>query len=252
MRFMKKVLLSISQYFSRFLAIISISALLLLYVMFKVPVVFWLGSMAGKNFTNNFGGIMIEFLKNDYLMFFLYPVLPIIAVFLLLAVFIWIFYRKEKEISRIGLKNLIISLIAIFVLVYLPIKATNFSFRINEKRAEEIGKINSTGEVYINKGFDKEFLKLYQTLADEGIQVWRKDPIAVVKNELGKGDLTYLSHGENKLTLKTIDAYEASGNSRAVVILENARFQAEIQLSQYWESADGIWLVRSYKILADN
>jgi len=102
---------------------------------------------------------------------------------------------------------------------------------------------NNDGTVYVNKGISKEFLKLYQTLADEGIETWRKDPLAVVKNELEKGDLTYLSHGTSELNIKTINV------DSAVVRLKNDQLQAEISLNRYWESADGVWLVKSYKIL---
>ena len=91
---MKIFLLSISHYFSNFLAALSIFAFLLLYIMFKVPVVFWVGNMAGRNFTDNLGGLLIRFLENDYLIFFLFPFLPLLGAFLVLSAFIWFFYRR--------------------------------------------------------------------------------------------------------------------------------------------------------------
>jgi len=248
---MKKILLLISHYFSNFLAALSIFTLLLLYIMFKVPVVFWVGNMAGRNFTDNFGGILIEFLKNDYLLFFLYPFLPFAIGFLLLSVFIWLFYRRDKEMSKIGFKNTILSILAIFFLVFPPIQSARLGYKIQEQRDLQISQIYNDDTTYINKGFNKEFLKLYQTFADEGIQTWRKDPVAVVKNELEKGDLTSLSHGVNELTLKIINT-DKNKYPGAVVMLKNERLQAEIWLSQYWESADGVWLVKSYKILTDS
>lgn len=248
---MKKFLLSISRPLSGFLATISVFAFLPLYIMFTVPAILWVGSsMSGNNFTDNFGGLLVKFLENDYLIFLLFPFLPLLGIFLILSVFIWIYYRRDKEAGQVGFKNTILGILAIFFLVFLPIKASQFNYKIQEERNKEIAQFfnNDTGTVYLNGGFNKEFLKLYQTLADEGIQAWRKDPIAVVKNELEKGDLTSLSHGANELTIKTTDM----GNHGAVVMLKNERLQAEIWLSQYWESADGVWLVKSYKILTDN
>jgi len=247
---MKKFLLSISRPLSGFLAAVSVVAFLPLYIMFTVPAILWVGSgMSGNNFTDNFGSLLVRFLENDYLIFFLFPFLPLLGIFLVLSIFIWIFYRHDKEAGKIGFKNTVLCILAIFFLVFLPIKASQFNYKIQEERNKEITQLhgNDDGTVYINKNFNKEFLKLYQTLADEGIQVWRKNPVAVVKNELEKGDLTSLSHGKNELTVKTTDV----GNHGAVVLLKNERLQAEIWLSQYWESADGVWLVKSYKILTD-
>ena len=249
---MKKTLLLISRYFSNFLATISIFAFLLLYIMFKVPVVFWVGSMAGINFTDNFGGRLVEFFKNDYLLFFLCPFSPFVIGFLLLSIFIWFFYHGDQEAGKIGFRNTVLSILAVFLLVFLPIQSARLGHKIQEQRDLQISQMYNDSEIAVNKGFNKEFLKLYQTLADEGIQAWRKDPVAVVENELAKGDLTSLSHGKNELSLKTIDTYEPSGNPRAVVMLKNERLQAEILLGRYWESSDGVWLVKSYKTLADN
>jgi len=250
---MKKFLLSISRPLSGFLAAVSVVAFLPLYIMFTVPAVLWVGSsMSGNNFTDNFGSFLVRFLENDYLIFFLFPFLPLLGIFLVLSVFIWVFYRHDKEAGKIGFKNTILCILAIFFLVFLPIKASQFNYKIQEERSKEITQFhgNDNGTVY-SRGVDKEFLKLYQTLADEGIQTWRKDPVAVVKNELEKGDLTSLSHGANELTLKIVNA-DKNKYPGAVVLLKNDRLQAEIWLSQYWESADGVWLVKSYKILTDS
>jgi len=247
---MKNFLLSISRSLSGFLAAVSIVAFLPLYIMFTVPAILWVGSgMSGNNFIDNFGSFLVKFLENDYLIFFLFPFLPLLGVFLILSVFVWIYYRHDKEAGKVGFKNTILGILAIFFLVFLPIKASQFNYKIQEERSKEIIQFhgNDDGTVY-SRGADKEFLKLYQTLADEGIQAWRKDPVAVVKNELEKGDLTSLSHGKNELTVKTTGV----GNHGAVVLLKNERLQAEIWLSQYWESADGVWLVKSYKILTDS
>jgi hypothetical protein len=219
--------------------------------MFKVPVVFWVGNMAGRNFTDNLGGLLIRFLENDYLIFFLFPFLPLLGAFLVLSAFIWFFYRRDKEAGKVGFRNTVLSILAVFLLIFLPIQSARLGYKIQEQRDLQISQIYNDSETSVNKGLNKEFLKLYQTLADEGIQVWRKDPVAVVKNELEKGDLTFLSRGANELTLKIINT-DKNKYPGAVVMLKNERLQAEIWLSRYWESADGVWLVKSYKILIDS
>ena len=246
---MKKILLLISQYFFNFLLVLFLFSLFLIYIMFKVPIVFWVGNMSGKNFTDNVGGLLVRFFDNDYITFFLWPFLPFLGAFFLLSMFIWIYYRHDKEAGKIGFSGIVLSLLVIFSLVYLPIRSVQLKYKIQEQRDKQISQIYNDDTVYLNKGFNKEFLKLYQTLADEGIQEWRKDPVAVVKNELEKGDLTYLSHGINNLTLKSIDTDDSSGITSAIVILENEQLRAEISLNQYWESDDGVWLVKSYKII---
>ncbi|MFA5248220.1 MAG: hypothetical protein WC415_03170 [Patescibacteria group bacterium] len=251
---MKKVLLSVSRCISGFLIAILAPAFFLLYIMFTLPAVLWIGGgMTGSSFTDNFGGLLVKFFQDGYVIFFFFPFLPFLAAFFVLSVFVWIYYRRDKEVGRVGFKNIILCILTAFFLIILPIKASQLSYSIQEQRDKEVAQLyrNDDGTVYINKGFNKEFFKLYQTLADEGIQSWRKDPIAVVKNELEKGDLTYLSHGENELTLKIIDTYPGK-YPRAIVALKNERLEAEIWLSQYWESADGVWLVKSYKRLTKN
>ncbi|MDP2709145.1 MAG: hypothetical protein Q8O93_03805 [bacterium] len=245
---MKQALLLISRYFSGFLAGLFIFALFLLYLMMMVPADRWVGSMSGRNFTANAGGRLINFFDNDYFTFFLLPFFPFLIGFFMLSVFIWVNYRHDGQAGRTGFRNIILAVLAAFLLIFLPIQAARLGYKIQERQEERISQIYGDGTVYVNKGFDKEFLKLYQTLADEGIQSWRKDPLAVVKNELETGDLTSLNRGENKLTLKIIDSYEPSGNPRAVVALENDKLKAEIFLSRYWESPDGVWLVKSYKM----
>jgi hypothetical protein len=65
---------------------------------------------------------------------------------------------------------------------------------------------------------------------------------------LEEGDLSSLSHGVNELKLKIINT-DKNNHSSAIITLKNERLQAEISLSRYWESSDGVWLVKSYKRL---
>ncbi|MFA6106657.1 MAG: hypothetical protein WC745_03205 [Patescibacteria group bacterium] len=251
---MKNSLLLISQYFSSFLSPLLVLSSFLIYVMLAVPSIFWVGrSASGNIFTDNSGGMMMNFLKNDYLTFFLFPFLPFLGAFLVLSVFVWIYYRHDKAAGKIGFKNTALCLLSFFMLVLLPIRATQLGYKIEDERRKEIAQFHSSdGTVYVNKSINKEFLKLYQTLADEGIQVWRKDPVAVVKNELEKGDLKSLNHGLNSLTLESTDKSDSGGITNAVVLLENERYKVQIRLNRYWESDDGVWLVKSYKKLKVN
>jgi hypothetical protein len=244
---MKKILLLVSQYFFNFLSALFVSALLLMFIMFTVSPALWTGNMAGNNFSDNFGGRLLQFFDNDYIIFFVLPFFPFLALFFVLSVFIWVVYRHDKEAGKIGFQNVILCILSVFILVFLPIKAADVKSRMEEQRNLQISQVYGDGVIYINKNFNKEFLKLYQTLADEGIEAWRKDPVAVVKNELEKGDLTYLSHNENRLTLKTAGKDENTNISSAVIMLENDKLKAEITLHRYWETADGVWLVKSYK-----
>lgn len=247
---MKKILLAITSYFSYFLIPLTLFSLFLIYVMFKVPIAFWLGHMAGKNYADNAGGMILQFLKNDYLIFFFSPLLPILAAYLILTLFIWIYYRDDKKTSRTGFAYMIITLFAGFSLAYMPIKASNLSFKVQEEREGYLKKINKTDEIFINKNLNKEFLKLYQTLADDGLQEWRRDPIKVAEYELSEGDLTYLSHGENKLTLVSLEEDKVNKKSKGAIIkLMNEQLEAEIYLNSYWEKENGIWMVKGYKKL---
>ncbi|MFA6393418.1 MAG: hypothetical protein WCW25_00885 [Patescibacteria group bacterium] len=250
---MKKALLFISRYFSALLAPLLVLSSFLIYVMFTVPAIFWVGrSASGNIFTDNYGGMMVNFFKDDYLRFFLFPFLPFLGTFLVLSVFIWIYYRHDKAVGKIGFKNTVLCLLSFFMLVLLPISATQLGYKIEEQRRKEIAQFHSSdGTVYVNKGVDRKFLKLYQTLADEGIEAWRKDPVAVVKNELEKGDLTSLNHGSNSLTLESTERSNSDRITNAVVLLDNERYKAEIRLNRYWESDDGVWLVKSYRIITD-
>lgn len=239
---MKKVFVSVSRSLSGFLIALTVLAFLPLYMMYVIPIIYWTSGAT-------FGELLVHFLESDYLVFFLFPFSPFLVACFALSVFVWIYNQNDKEVGKVGFRNTLLCIFSIFFLVLLPAKASQFSHKIQEQKDKETARLHTDdGTVYVNKGINKEFLKLYQSLSDEGIQPWRKDPVAVVKHELENGDLTFLSRTNNELTLKLIDAYEPNGPSRAVVSLTNERFQVEIQLSQYWESTNGIWLVKSYKI----
>lgn len=245
---MKKILLSINRYFSNFLIYLTIVFSFIIYVMYKVPVFFWIGNRSVSNYIDNAAGLFVKFLEREYLMFFFFPFLPILIGFFVIALFVWIFYRKEKEISRQGFSGIIIGFLAGFVLFYMPIKANNLSYKIDQEREAEIRENYNSDLKKVTIYTNKEFYKLYQTLADDGLQEWRKDPIEVVRYELEKGSLTSLSREDDILMLKTIDGKKEKGRTaRATVELKNEARDIEIYLNSFWESDDGIWTVYAYK-----
>lgn len=244
---MKKFLIIISKYFYSFLVFILMSSLFILYIMFVNPVSFWMGNASSSIGSGNLEGI-VSFLTNDYVLLFLMPILPLIIFFILLSIFIWIFYRKDEEFSKKAFRNILVSIFVIFLLIIIPIKAGVLLSDIQYEKDSFISEF-SDGMIQVNKGNDSEFLELYQTLADENIQPWRKDPVLVTKNEIENGELYNLKHGESKLVLESITVYESSQSPKAIVILENDFLKAEIWLGQYWNSDHGVWSVKSYKII---
>lgn len=245
---MKKIILSFSRFLSGLLTTVLVFAFIPLYVMFTVPFGYWLsGGSSYNNFTDSLGCFWVKLWQDAYIVLFLFPFLPFFGVFFLFSVFVWIFYRHDQEAGKIGFKNTILCILAAFFLILIPMKAGSLGYKIQamiDKEMTELYK-NSDGRISVNKGIDKEFLKLYQTLADEGIQVWRKDPIAVVENELKNGNLTSYNKEGNVLKLLSEDDKKRT----ATVLLKNDYMKMEIGLSKYWESTDGIWIVKSYKKL---
>jgi hypothetical protein len=220
--------------------------------MFVVPKVFWMGNMSGRNFNDTFGSGLISFFDSNYITFFLMPFLPILGIMLLLSVFVWIFYRKDKKAGKIGFKNTILCLLLAFVVFFLPMKASLMEYDIRFLRQKQIDEIFDSSIVKVNPRLEKEVQKIYQSLYYEGILEWRSDPIAVVDYELEKGDLKYLSAEHNKLTLIATSSDEYSGFSEATVLLENKKIKAEINLMSYWSSDGQVWTVRRYTKLGRN
>lgn len=249
---LKKILLIISKYFSIFSSVLLISLLFLLYVMHTVPAVFWIGNMEGRSYRDNFGSGLINFFDLSYINFFLMPFLPILGALLLLSVFVWIFYRKDEKAGKIGFRNTVLCILLVFVIFYLPMKASLMEHDIRYLRQKQIDELFNDDIVKVNPRLEKEVQKIYQSLYYEGVLEWRSDPVAVVDYELEKGDLKHLGAGHNKLTLVTTSSDEDSGFSQATVLLENKKINAEINLMSYWSSDGQVWTVRRYTKLEQN
>ena len=241
---MRRILLEIVNYLSHFWVSLSILFATAIYLMWRLPIFFWFG---GNYQTNLFGSSLYE--VDYYILVLFHALLPFAIIFLVLSLFIWLYYRNDKTVSKIGFKNIIISVFAIFLLFLLPAQAYFTSQKVREyqnRKAEEFAEIK--------KGYVKsppssfEIFKLYQSLADDGIQPWRTDPLAVAQFEIKEGGILHrFSRPDNNLTLQSKIIDEYSGRWTAVVELKNERYNMEIILSQHLRHGeDGIWRVKQY------
>lgn len=243
---MKRILLEIENYLSNLWVSLSILFATAIYLMWRLPIFFWIGA---NHQTNLFGGFLYS-MKDYYLPVLFHALFPLVVLFLILSVFVWLYYRQDKAVSKVGFKNIIISIFTIFLLFLLPAQAYIASQKVSEyqdKQAEEFAQSR--------KGYAKsppstfEIFKLYQSLADDGIQAWRTDPLAVAQFEVKKGgELSYFSRPNNALTLQSKIFDKVTGHGTAVVELQNERYNIEIILGQHLRHGeDGIWRIKQYK-----
>ncbi len=138
---MKKILLIISEYFSRFFSVVLVGGTLLLFsTLITIPELWMGGGRSGNVFHNNFGSIFLENFGDNYLWFFFFPLLYFVIFFLIISVCLWVFYRNDKKAGAVGFKNVILSLLVLFVLVYFPIRVDSFRFKISQMKADEIAQ----------------------------------------------------------------------------------------------------------------
>ncbi|MCK4553388.1 hypothetical protein KAU19_00290 [Candidatus Parcubacteria bacterium] len=241
---MKKVILEIESYLSHFWVSLSILFAMAIYLMWRLPIFIWFGA---NHQTNFFGGFLYK-MDDYYILILFHALLPLAIIFLVLSLFIWLYYRNDKTVNKIGFKNIIIGVFAIFLLFLLPTQAYFTAQKVREhqdRQAEEFAQ-NKKGYVKINQ---REVLKLYQSLADDGIQTWRTDPLAVAQFETKKGGvLSCFSKQDNALTLQSKTFDKVTGYGTAVVELQNERYNIEIILGQHLRyGEDGIWRIKQYK-----
>lgn len=244
---MKKILLTISEYFSCFFRVALISsALFLISTFISIPDI-WMGSgRSGNVFHNNFGSLFLENFENNYYFFFFFPLLYLAIFFLAISFFIWIYYRREKEAGDAGFKNIILSLLMIFILFYFPIRINNFRFKISEMKAQELAREGGVIKIStINER--REFLNIYHSLYREGMLAWRHDPIAVVEYDLKNGILRSMDGENNKLSLEAMAGAVPGAYGSAVVLLKNDKHQVRIYLSSQGNEDDRVWLVYGYE-----
>jgi len=243
---MKKVILEIESYLSYFWVSLNILFAMAIYLMWRLPIFIWFGA---NHQTNPFGSFLYK-IDDYYILVLFHVLLPFAIIFLAMSLFVWLYYRRDKAVNKIGFKNVIISIFAIFLLFLLPTQAYFTSQKVREyqdKQAEEFAQSRKGHVKSPPSSF--EIFKLYQSLADDNIQPWRTDPLAVAQFETKKGgELSYFSRQDDILTLQSKTFDDVTGYGAAVVELKNERYNMEIILGQHSRyGEDGIWRVKQYK-----
>ncbi len=113
-------------------------------------------------------------------------------------------------------------------------------------KAEEIA--NSGGVTKISTPAERrEFLNIYHSLYQEGMLVWRHDPLAVVEHDLKYGVLRSYDRENNKLSIEAMTGIVPGAMGSAVVLLKNEKYQVIIHLSSQGGENDRVWMVYGYE-----
>jgi len=244
---MKKILLIISEYFSRFFSVVLVGgALLLLSTFITIPDLWMGGGRSGNVFHNNFGSIFLENFEKNYMWFFFFPLLVFVIILLIISILIWINYRHDKKTGDIGFKNVILSLLVIFVLIYLPIRVNDFRYKISQMKADEIAKSGGINKIS-TPAERREFLNIYHSLYQEGLLDWRHDPSKVVEHDLKYGVLRPYDGENNELSVEAMTGAVPGVLGSAVVLLKNEKHQVAVHLSSQGGEDDRVWMVYGYE-----
>lgn len=245
---MKKILLIISEYLARFFSVVLVGGILLLFsICISIPDLWMGGGRSGNVFHNNFGSIFLGNFVDNYSWFFFFPLLYLTLFFLTISVFIWIYYQHNKKVGQIGFKNVILSILVIFLLIYLPIKVDNFNSKISDMKANELADYNIITKISIPSE-RRELLNIYHSLYQEGLLTWRHDPLKVVEHDLEYGILRSLDGKNNELTLDSVSDMQEGVMGNTIVRLKNDKHQADIHLSCLGDEDGRVWLAYGYKI----
>lgn len=244
---MKKTLLIISEYLSRFFSVVLVGGVLLLFsTLISIPDLWMGGGRSGNVFHNNFGSIFLDNFEKNYGFFFFMPLLVFVLILLLISIFIWIYYRHDKKTGNIGFKNVILSLLVIFMLIYFPIRIDDFSSKISAMKAKEIENYEGITKV-VDISNRRDFLNLYRSLYQEGMLTWRHDPIKVVEHDLEYGVLRSMNDKNNELTLDFMsEGVQEGAMGNTIVKLKNDKHQADIHFSFLGNEEDRVWLTYGY------
>lgn len=249
---MKKTLLIISEFFSRFFSVVLVGAILFLTSTFiTIPDLWMGGGRSGNVFHNNFGSIFLENFEKNYMWFFFFPLLYFVIFFLIVSVFIWIYYRHDKKAGGVGFKNVILSLLVIFILIYFPIRVDDFNSKISQMKIDELANSRATTKILF-PAERRELLNIYHSLYLEGLLDWRHDPFKVVEHDLKYGILRSMDGENNELTLKSVSDTQKEGvMGNTVVLLKNDKHQVDIHLSFLGSEEDRVWLTYGYEFNKD-
>ncbi|HPA25431.1 MAG TPA: hypothetical protein PLK76_01575 [bacterium] len=245
---MKNVLVIISEYLSRFFSVALVGGTLLLFSTFiSIPDLWMGGGRSGNIFHNNFGSIFLENFENNYSWFFFFPLLYFTLFFLVISIFLWVYYKKDKQVGKMGFRNVILSLLIIFLLIYFPIRINNFGAKISQMKIEELASYNLVTKIS-TPAERRELLNVYHSLYQEGLVTWRHDPLKVVEYDLKYGILRSLDGENNELTLEFASDIQGGAMGNTIVRLENDKHQADIHLSCLGGEEDRVWLTYGYEI----
>ncbi|MEA3463892.1 MAG: hypothetical protein U9R14_02355 [Patescibacteria group bacterium] len=242
---MKRILLEIENYLSYFWVSFSILFAMAAYLMWRLPIFIWFGA---NHQTNFFGSSLYE-TENFYPLILFHALLPLAIIFLALSLFIWLYYRSDKIVSKIGFKNILISVFAIFLLFLLPIQAYFTSQKVREYKDRQTEEFAQSKKGHVKSPPSSfEIYKLYQSLADDGIQAWRTDPLAVAQSAIKEGGALHrFSRPDNEFVLQSKFLDDNTGRWIAVVELKNNYYNVEIILRKHLQQDEsGIWLVKKY------
>jgi hypothetical protein len=215
---MKKFLLSISQRISGFLSVVLTIAFLPMYIMFTIPATYWLnGGSSANNFADSFGLRWVGFFQDNYSIFFLSPFLPFFGIFLLLSIFVWIYYRHDKGAGKIGFKNIILCIFAIFFLVFIPIKAAQLGYKIQEQINMDIATLNSNDNGAVAKK------------ADFGIYLVKNNQLLVSQDDIVSYNPETYTFKLTDEAVKRLDQYSAYGIEHTPKI-DNGLYQQEFSI----------------------
>jgi hypothetical protein len=248
---MRKILLIISEYLSRFFSVVLVGGILLLASTFiTIPGLWMGGGRSGNVFHNNFGSILLENFEDNYTWFFFFPLVIFAIALLLISVFIWIYYRRDEKTGDTGFKNIILSLLVLFVLIYLPIRINDFRFKISQMKADELD--GSGGITKISTPDERrELLDIYHSLYREGLLAWHHDPVKVVKHDLEYGILRPYDADNNELSIEAMAAAVPGVLGSAVVLVKNEKHQIAVHLSGQGSDDDRVWMVYGYEFNKD-
>jgi len=231
---------------TRFESVVSFVGYLFLYVTFVVPPLFWVGSVSRYSTYQN-GGPVLSFLSDGFWSYVAIPLAPLIGIFFLFAVVVWIVMRTNRELSHNAFKAVVASLFVLGLLFLVPVRSDYFAHQVEEYRSAERARFDLEQRVDVDDRTQHEIMKIYRVLDQAGIATWREDPIKVVEYELREGSLRGIHQEDDEVTMMTLHEDEDYDYSWAWVELKNGKYHKMIDLQSIWaDDGHRVWMVSSY------
>lgn len=236
---------------TRFESVVSFIGYLFLYVTFVVPPALWVRSVSQHSTYQN-GGPVLDFLSNGFWTYVAIPLAPLIGIFFLFAVVVWVVMRANRELSHNAFKAVVASLFVLGLLFLVPVRSDYFAHQVEEYRSAERAKFNLEQRADVAGNTQHELMKLYRALHQAGIATWREDPVQVVEYELREGSLRGMHQEDDEVAMMTLHEDKDSHYSWSWVELKNSKYHKMIYLQSIWtDDEDRIWMVSSYSDHSD-